>query len=138
MPQEFLKVHYDVRAMDLVNRKVITRNNISGGELGAAFIKTANQRDLRFGKYDNLLRDINHDDGLRSNVGVFPNYLVVFWAAARTDGFVPTRLVGMVDQESYESFQRDGMRESPDNAWFRDDPHAILVAAALSQLYANL
>lgn len=138
MPQEFKSVRRDVRGMTYNPRKVLRSNNISGGEKGAYFIQTANQADLRVGSYDTLLRQVNLDESLRHQLKIFPYYLIVFWGAARTDGFVPTRLVGKVDQDIYKSIQDKGMSEAPDNAWFMDGEESIFVAAMLSQLYANL
>lgn len=135
MPAYYHAKNYELRQMDYMSGQVTSKRiNVSAGS--ADFIETATTgNDVQ---HDKVITHVNASDDLLNQLGMPTFHLITFYAFARKNGYEHSKLVGMADDATYEMFLNNRIEVTPDNLWFNNRHHAILVAAALSQLYSNL
>ncbi len=126
--------NFELHPMNYVTG-MVTSNKINVSAGSADFIETATTgNDV---SHEQVMRRANQDSKFLEQLGMSTLHLITFYAFARKNGYEYTKLVGMADDNTYEMFQNHRIVVTPDNLWFNNRKHAILVAAALSQLYAN-
>lgn len=126
--------HFELRPMIYRSGQKASNENVSAGT--SDFIEPATVgNDVQ---HDRVISSVNENQQLLNDLGIAAFHLITFYAFARKNGYEHTKLVGMADNNTYSMFLNNRIEVTPDNLWFKDRGHAIIVAAALSELYENL